>query len=233
MIKSNSQKIIFAFVFIVLPICTFCQEKTLTGKVTAFDSIPLSGVDVLVKSTGQKLQTDSLGRFQLFCNEKDKIKINANGFFPKTVKIEKEIRLVLVNLNLKKGDNNLEKAGRYVQIGYGHVSSKNLLYSVSSANKDDFDFTMYDDMYDLIQGQFPGVMVENGQIMVRGDKTFFGAEGNGALIVIDGSVVSTRDFANLSTFDVASVDVLKDGSSSVYGSRGANGVVIVQTKKGK
>ncbi len=208
------------------------QDKTLTGKVTTFDSIPLIGVNVTVKSTGQTVETDSLGRFQALCNPEDKIKLEAAGFYPKRVKIEKEIRLIFVNLELKKGENNLEKAGNHVQVGYGYVNSKDLLNAVSSLNKNDTDFSVYSNMFDLIQGQFPGVTVQGNSIIVRGTNTFYGAEANAALLVVDGIIVSTQDFANISPLDVESVDVLKDGSSSVYGSRGANGVVIVETKKG-
>jgi TonB-dependent SusC/RagA subfamily outer membrane receptor len=211
----------------------FGQDKTLTGKITAFDSIPLIGVNIKVKSTGQTVQTDTLGRFQVLCDPVDKIRINADGFFPKRVKIEKDIRLILVNLSLKSGDNNLRMAERYVDVGYGHVNANRLLNAVSSMNNKDMDFSMYSNMYDLIQGQFPGVSVEGSSIVVRGTKTFYGEQGNAALLVIDGMIVTQQDFANLSPLDVESVDVLKDGSSSVYGSRGANGVVIVQTKKGK
>ena len=167
------------------------------------------------------------------CDPEDKITVEADGFFPQKVKIEKEIRLILVNLSLKKGDRNLDMAGRYVDVGYGHVNSNRLLNAVSSLNSKDMDFSRYNNMFDLIQGQFPGVSVEGNQIIVRGTKTFYGAEGNSALIVIDGAIVTTQDLTNLSPLDVASIDVLKDGSSSVYGSRGANGVVIVETKKGR
>ncbi|HKI90537.1 MAG TPA: TonB-dependent receptor plug domain-containing protein [Draconibacterium sp.] len=212
---------------------TFGQNKTLTGKITAFDSIPLIGVNIMVKSTAQTVQSDSLGRFQVFCNPVDKLKINANGFFPKKVKITKDIRLILVNLSLKKGDNNLKMAERYVDIGYGHVNANRLLNAVSSLNNKDIDFSMYTDMYDLIQGQFPGVSVEGTTIIVRGTKTLYGVQGDAALIVIDGAIVTPQDFSNLSPLDVKSIDVLKDASASVYGSRGANGVVIVETKKGQ
>ncbi len=141
--------------------------------------------------------------------------------------------MMFINLKLKKGDNNLELAGRYVNVGYGYVDSKSLLNAVSSLNKNDIDFSVYTSMFDLIQGQFPGVIVEGNQIIVRGSKTIYGTESDAALLVVDGMIVSTQDFANLSPLDVQSVDVLKDGSSSVYGSRGANGVVLVETKKGK
>ncbi len=217
---------------VLLSNLVYGQDKTLVGKVTTFDSIPLIGANIKVKSTGQEVKTDSLGRFQVFCDPEDKIRVEAEGFYPEKVKVEEGIRLVFVNLKLKKGENNLDKAERYVQVGYGHVSSKELLNAVSSLNQKDTDFSVYRNMFDLIQGQFPGVTVEGNNIVVRGAKTFYGAEGNAALLVVDDIIVSTQDFANISPLDVQSVDVLKDGGSSVYGSRGANGVVIVQTKKG-
>lgn len=227
-----SQKAIFFFAVILFASGVFAQDKTLVGKVTTFDSIPLIGVDVQVKSTKLSYKTDSLGRFQVFCNAEDRLEISAGGFYSQKVKVEKGTRMIFINLKLKKGDNNLDMAGRYVNVGYGYVDSKSLLNAVSSLNKNDIDFSVYTSMFDLIQGQFPGVMVEGNRIIVRGSKTIYGAESDAALLVVDGIIVSTQDFANLSPLDVQSVDVLKDGSSSVYGSRGANGVVLVETKKG-
>lgn len=228
-----SLRTILFFVFILLVFSVFAQDKTLVGKVTTFDSIPLIGVDVTVKSTKQSFRTDSLGRFQVFCNPEDKLEFSADGFYPQKVKIDKEIRMILVNLKLKKGDNNLEMAGRYVNVGYGYVHSKDLLYAISSANTNDIDFSKYDNILDAIQGQFPGVMVENGEIVIRGITTLYGVQGNGALVVIDGAITNMSDLENMSPLDVQSIDILKDGSGSVYGSRGANGVIIVQSKKGK
>ncbi len=226
-------KVLFILLSVAIIITANAQDKTLVGKVTTFDSIPLTGVHVEVQSTGQIIKTDTAGLFQVMCNPEDKIILEANGFYSKKVKIEKEIRLVLINLTLKKGEKNLAMAERYVDVGYGHVSSNRLLNAVSSLNSKDIDFSMYNNMFDLIQGQFPGVSVEGNNIVVRGTNTFYGVESNAALLVIDGAIVSSQDVANLSPLDVASVDVLKDGSSSVYGSRGANGVVIIETKKGK
>jgi TonB-dependent SusC/RagA subfamily outer membrane receptor len=127
----------------------------------------------------------------------------------------------------------LEKAERYANVGYGTVNTKRLTNAVATLNKSDEDFSMYTDIYDLLRGKFSGVVVEGNNIIVRGVKTFQGVEGNSALLVVDGIIVSGHDFAMISPLDVQSVDVLKDGSSSIYGSRGANGVVIVETKKGK
>jgi len=209
------------------------QDRALTGKVTTFDSIPLFGAAVNVKSTGLTVKTDTSGLFTVLCNNEDRLTVEADGFFPRKLKVDKDVRLLLVNLELKKGDKNLEAANQYVDWGYGHENKDRLLSAVSSLNSKEMDFTRYNNMYQLIQGQFPGVSVEGTNIIVRGTNTFYGAEGNAALIVIDGAIVTSSDLSNLSPVDVASIDVLKDGSSSVYGSRGANGVVIIETKKGK
>lgn len=231
--KFNIQKTTLFLVLVFVGSFVFGQDKTLVGKVTTFDSIPLIGVDVLVKSTKQIVKTDSLGRFQVFCNPEDKLEMTADGFYPQKIKVEKEIRMIFVNMKLKKGDKNMNLASRYVNVGYGYVDGKSLLNSVSSLNKNDIDFSLYTNLYDLIQGQFPGVTVEGDKIVVRGTKTIYGSESDAALLVVDGIIVSSGDFANISPQDVQSVDVLKDGSSSIYGSRGANGVVLVETKKGK
>lgn len=218
---------------LVITITSNGQERALTGKVTTFDSIPLFGAEVNVKSTGLTIKTDTMGLFTVLCDNDDKISVEAEGFFPRKIKVDRDTRLLLVNLELKKGDKNLEAANQYVDWGYGHENKERLLSAVSSLNSKEMDFTRYSNMFQLIQGQFPGVSVQGTNIIVRGTNTFYGAEGNAALIVIDGAIVSTSDLANLSPTDVASVDVLKDGSSSVYGSRGANGVVLIETKKGK
>lgn len=230
--KTKVSILFFAVFLLCESFSLLAQDKTLVGKVTTFDSIPLIGVNIEVKSSGVSIQTDSLGRFQLFCNTKDKLVIEADGFFAKKVKVKEDIRMIFVNLELKKGENNLEQAERYVDVGYGHVSSKDLLYSVSHASTKDIDYSKYDDILDAIQGQFPGVTVENGVVVVRGTKTLNGVQGNAALVVVDGVISNYYELQNMSPLDVSSINVMKDGSSSVYGSRGANGVVLVTTKKG-
>lgn len=250
--KTNTFKIAWTVLLVLFVIYVSGQDKTLVGKVTTFDSIPLVGVNIEVKSTGQSVQTDLQGRYQLFCNPKDKLTFSANGFSEKKVKVKEDTKMLLLNMNLKKGDDNLAQAERYVNVGYGYVSSKELLYSISHASQDDIDFSNYDTVLDAIQGEFPGVHIENEVIVVRGIKTFQTntfPTGNSAVlasnpgifrdnnkmaatVVIDGIISNYSDLASVSPLDVKNVNVLKDGSSSVYGSRGANGVVIIETIKG-
>ena len=110
------------------------------------------------------------------------------------------------------------------------MKEKNKLYAISTLKDGDIDFSLYHDMFELIRGRFPGVSIQNGEIIIRGIKSI--NSSNAALIVIDGMVMDNSALSILSPNDVASIDVLKDAASSIYGSRGANGVVIITTKRG-
>ena len=203
----------------------FGQEKVVQGKVTTFDSIPLIGAGIKVKSTKEVVYSDTLGLFTVSCLPRDKLKVTARGFSNQNVKIEEKIKYVLVNLKLKPGPESRE-----IAIGYGHVKDKDKLYAISSLNEKDMDFSQYADIYDIIRGRFPGVQISGGEIIIRGISTFIGS--NAALLVVDGVVVSEGSFASIATTDVASINVLKGAGASIYGARGANGVVIVETKRG-
>ena len=201
----------------------FAQDKVLHGKVTIYDSIPLIGVSVQVKSTKQIVKTDSVGMFTAFCQQKDKLSISAKGFSRQNVKIQEDAKYIFVNLKLKPGTQNRE-----IAIGYGYVKDKEKLYAISSLNRNQMDFSKYTNIYDVMRGRFPGVDVRNDKIIVRGTSTLYGSDA--ALLVVDGVIVSQDAFASLSPADIATINILKDASASAYGSRGANGVVLVETK---
>ena len=201
----------------------FGQEKVIQGRVTTFDSLPLIGVSIKVKSTKEVVFSDTLGMFTVSCFQEDKLKVTARGFSNQNVKIEEKIKYVLVNLRLKPGPENREMA-----IGYGHVKDKDNLYAISSLNEKDMDFSGYTDIYQIIRGRFTGVEINGNEIVIRGTQTFLGSDA--ALLVVDGMVVDAKFFANIPTTEIASINILKGPAAAVYGSRGANGVVIVETK---
>jgi TonB-dependent SusC/RagA subfamily outer membrane receptor len=153
------------------------------------------------------------------------LQITAKGFNLYNVIINDKTKYVFVNLELKPGPKNIEYA-----IGYGHVSEKDKLYAISSLKNGDVDFSMYNDIFELIRGRLPGVSIENGEIRIRGQRSI--NSSNAALIVVDGIIVDNSYLSLIPPNTVASIDVLKDASSSIYGSRGANGVVIIETKRG-
>jgi len=215
--------------FFVLLSSTFLQgqEKLIEGMVTTFDSIPLIGANIEVKSTKEVVATDTLGMFSVSCAPKDKLKVTARGFSRINLKIKEETKLVFVNLKLLPGPENRELA-----VGYGHVQDAQKLYAISNVNENDLVFSMYSDIYNIIEERFSSSVQlrSDGELVIRGTPSMDGS--NAALLVLDGRQISVNDFATINPLDIASINILKDASASVYGSRGGNGVVIVKTKRG-
>lgn len=201
------------------------QERVVHGIVTTFDSIPLIGADVKVKSTKQTVLTDTLGRFSVAIDKEDKLKVGAEGFYNLKVKIEESVKFAAVNLKLKPGEKNRE-----IAIGYGHVADRDKLNALAQLNNNDADFSQYSTIEELIKGRFAGVQIINGEVIIRGISSI--NSSNAALIVLDGVPTSGDILRSLPPTQVKSINVIKDGSSAIYGSRGANGVVLIETKRG-
>jgi len=206
----------------------YAQEHVIHGTVTTFDSIPLIGVTVEVKSTKQQVLTDSHGNFSVACNKKDKLSVFANGFFKQNVKLTGKIKFAAINLNMKRD----EKTGKFYSDGYGYVADVDKLNAITSLDKNELDFSKYKDIYDLIKGRFSGVRIVNGEVIVRGNNTFGPTTTNAALIIVDGVPSSNSALSNIPPEDVKSIDIIKDGGAAIYGAQGANGVVVIQTRHG-
>lgn len=201
------------------------QDRMVHGRVFTFDSIPLVGADVEVKSTKQGVKTDSVGNFSVGCSNEDQLKVSAKGFTSAKFKVDEKIRVAIINMKLKPGEKNRE-----IAIGYGYVKDADKLNAVATLNNKDLDFSQYSNMYELIQGRFAGVQISNGEVIIRGVNSI--NSGSGALIVLDGTPVDNSILRALPPTQVKSINVIKDGSAAIYGSRGANGVVVIESKKG-
>ena len=203
---------------------TYAQERLVNGIITTFDSIPLVGASIKVRSSKKIVLSDTIGKFAILCYPEDIIWIKARGFYTQKVKLTSQIKFAAINLKIKSGEKNSEYA-----LGYGKVSERDKLYALVNLTNDNVDFSTYLNMYDLIHGRFPGVEINNGEIIIRGKKSIMGSSA--ALIILDGIQIDNNIFFGLSPNQVESIDIIKDGGAAVYGSRGANGVVIVETKK--
>ncbi|MCY1719673.1 TonB-dependent receptor plug domain-containing protein [Prolixibacteraceae bacterium Z1-6] len=197
------------------------QTHVVYGIVNTFDSIPLIGVEVFVKGTKQTLLTDSLGRFSAICKDNDKLKIRAKGFVSQNVKITKDLQLAVVNLKMQSGQK-----GREYAIGYGYMSEKDRSTAIANLKSGDTNFNRFSNMYDLLQSM--GAEVENGEVILRGPTSFQGSSA--ALIVVDDVIVESSYLNGINPIEVKSIDIIKDGSAAVYGSRGANGVVLIKLR---
>src|SRR5690554_357239 len=201
------------------------QEKMTEGVVTTLDSIPVINAEIYVRSTKQTFFTDTLGRFSVPAKQNDRLKVSAAGFFNQKIKLNAQSGFTKVNLDLKPGDENIEYA-----TGYGHISDKDKLNAMVQMNSREVDFSHYNSIYELIKGRFAGVQLINGEVIIRGYNSI--TSSNAALVVVDGIPVDGSALGSIPPIQVKSINILKDGGSAIYGSRGANGVVIIETKRG-
>ena len=201
------------------------QERLVHGKVSTLENIAVANARVVVKSTGHEVLTDSAGLFSIECNPSDKLKIYANGFYNLSAKVKTSTKYLLVNMRLKPGIENREYA-----VGYGHISDMEKLNAISNLHTDDLDFSSYKDVPELIRGQFPGVRIEGTEIIIRNTTTMVNNEG--ALIVLDGRTIDYSTLVELVPTDIKSINIIKDGSAAMYGVKGANGVVVIETRRG-
>ncbi len=201
------------------------QNSVVSGSVYCFKDLPLMNIKVEAKKSKSKVATDSLGCFQIVVAKNDKL-IFTGGGFQKVVKNVKNKSTLRVKMVLLEGTKNEE-----IAVGYGHVSQKDLTYAVSHLSQYNNDFSNYPDIFSLIQGKFAGVQVVNAggvkKVLVRGVTSF--TQDIYAIYVVDGVVVD--DISHISPNWVKSIDVLKDNATTIYGVRGANGVVLITTMR--
>jgi TonB-dependent SusC/RagA subfamily outer membrane receptor len=206
---------------ILLALPLGAQTRVIHGKLTAYNTYPVANIEVRSKKGKSSTLSDSLGRFHIVCLQEDVIRIKSLTFQPVSRRVGPDtdsLDFNLVFINTRKN--------REIAVGYGYVKRENLTYAVSNLQQENNEFCHYHDIYELIQGRFAGVSVENGQVIIRGHSTFYGSDE--ALYVVDNVVVSSIHW--VTPCEVSSIDILKDASASMYGSRGANGVVIIATK---
>ena len=209
------------------------QANKVTGIVKDTNGEPVIGANVTVKGQSIGTITDIDGRFVLDAPKNAVLQITYIGYVSQEVKVsgKKEINVVL-----KEDTETLDEV---VVVGYGTVKRSDLTGSVSSLDTKSLTSASQTNAIDAMQGRISGVNITRNaarpggsyNITVRGLSSI--NNSNTPLWVIDG-IPTTSDASDLNPADIEKIDVLKDASATaIYGSRGANGVVIVTTKKGK
>lgn len=214
----------------LLPAHLWAQNAKITGTITGKANEPLAGVTVTVKQTKKAAATDASGRFSIEAVAGQTLVISSIGYENKEVKVGSQMP---ASIELTPAASTMDDL---VVVAYGTVKKKDLTGSVAVVNVENAKKTASYDVAKLLQGQAAGVTVQGSgepggfvQIKIRGISTF---GNNSPLFVIDGVALDAPfDFA---PGDIESIQVLKDASSAaLYGSRAAQGVVIITTKKGK
>ena len=205
-------------------------QTTINGRVKDEMGEAVIGASVVVKGTSNGTVTDFDGNFSLTCKSGATLVISYIGFNPQELPAKNGMEITL--------KEDVAQLNEVVVVGYGSMAKKEISSSVVQINKDQFNQGAASDPMALIAGKVAGLNVAATadanpnamtDIQVRGAGSL--TASNGPLVVIDG--IAGGDLRNIATQDVESITVLKDaGSAAIYGTRGANGVILVTTKKG-
>ena len=210
----------------------FAQDLTVSGIVFDFENKqPLPGATVFIDGTTKGTTTDFDGNYTLDVKQGDRITFDYVGYQSKTITFEGN---GILNVELTS-DNDLEEV---VVVGYGTQKRSNLVGSVATVDVKKATQIPTTNVSELLRGRAAGVQVTLGDarpggfsnIVIRGNVSVAG--GNNPLIIVDG--LPYDNLNDISPDDIQSVEILKDAAStSIYGARASNGVVLVTTKKAK
>ena len=219
--------LMLAVVFFALDVSA---QTTINGQVKDDMGEAVIGASIVVKGTSNGTVTDFDGNFTLKCQSGAKLVITYIGYTPQEVAAKDGMQVTL--------KEDVAQLNEVVVVGYGSMAKKEISSSVVQISKDQFNQGAASDAMALVAGKVAGLNVASSadanpnamtDIQVRGAGSL--SASNGPLVVIDG--IAGGDLRNIATQDVESITVLKDaGSAAIYGTRGANGVILVTTKKG-
>jgi TonB-dependent starch-binding outer membrane protein SusC len=220
---------------LMLAITAWAQERTISGKVTADDGSPSPGVNVIVKGTSSGTATDATGNYRITVPAgNNTLVFSFIGF--KTQEIEIGNRSV-IDVTM---ENDATQLSEVVVTGYTTQNKREVSGSIATVKGEQVERVPLASFDQALQGQIPGLLIQanSGQpgaaasVRVRGTGSLLG--NNQPLYILDGIEITANDFSTLNPADFESINVLKDAiSTSQYGSRGASGVIVITSKKGR
>lgn len=229
------QRLFFVALLLVLAIEAFAQSKTVSGTVLDKAGETVIGASVVVKGTTAGTITDIDGKFTLQNVPVDgTIQVSFVGY--KTIHIPVKGRST-IKVTLEEDTETLDEV---VVVGYGVQKKSDVTGAISSVSAEDLQARPVNNAFEALQGKAAGVDITTserpgklGDIRIRGNRSL--SASNSPLYVIDGvPLMSGSGIETINPRDIETIDILKDASATaIYGSRGANGVVVVTTRQGK
>lgn len=226
------KKITLVLILLGFGTLLFAQNITITGQVTNSNQEPIEFATVVVKGTANGAFTDDEGKYSITVPNQDDLvlSVTLEGFDPQEILVAGRTTVNFV----MEATAKLEKV---VIVGYGQSSTKELTGATSQVDGEDVEKMNLSRMDQALQGQIAGVAIStnsgspggSSNIRIRGLSTF---GDNDPLILVDGIVYDSEGLNALNPADIKSINVLKDATAGIYGVRAANGVIIVETKKG-
>ncbi|UII23405.1 SusC/RagA family TonB-linked outer membrane protein [Fulvivirga ligni] len=230
--KNKITALVLLGAVLLLPYHGYSQSDMITGTVSSEDGERLPGVSVIIKGTTNGTTTDMDGAFQLKASSNDILVFSFIGMRSREIEVGAQTNLKVVLIE------DIAQLDEVVVVGYGTQKRSELTGSVVSVEGDALKKVPVATVAESLTGRLAGVQVTSSEgspdnevrIRVRGGASL--TQDNSPLYIVDGFPVNS--ISDLTPSDIASIDVLKDASSTaIYGSRGANGVVIITTKSGK
>ena len=222
------------------------EQISVSGIVTDGEGVPLPGTSVNIKGTSSGVTTDFDGRYSIDVDQGEVLQFSYLGFDTQEISVGDQTQIDVVMTY------NTSELDAVVVVGYGSLDRKDVTGSVASINSEDIADRPITNVQQALKGQAAGVVVTQNTgspssgltIRIRGNSSI--TAGNDPLYVIDGVPISGggsgmanipgggNPMNSISPNDIESIDILKDASATaIYGSRGANGVVLITTKSGK
>ncbi len=236
--KNTDEKVFFKLNAPYLHVVSVAQP--ISGMVTDETGAPLPGATVVVKGTTNGTITDADGKFVIDADMDAILEISYVGFYRKEVSVNGQSSIVV------QLDPDVSQLNEVVVVGYGTQKRSDVTGAIASVNSENFNQGVVTNPGELMQGKLAGVNIASNSgepgasqdVIIRGIGSL--RSGTQPLYVVDGFLldnsstgISTNPLNFLNPNDIASIDVLKDASATaVYGSRAANGVVVITTKKG-
>ena len=238
-LKSQFTSSILKYLFIgilltIVPAYAQAQSKTISGTVIDDQKVTLPGVTVSVKGSKTATQTDGDGKFVISASAKDQLVFTYIGFETSTVAVGTK---TIINVSLNSKTSDLDEV---VVIGYGTTKRKDLTGAVATVSMKDLAKAPVRSFDEALAGRVAGVQVTSSDgrpgsgvnIVIRGNNSV--TQSSSPLYVVDGFLLEDQNNNTINPADIESIDVLKDASATaIYGARGANGVIVITTKKGK
>ena len=206
--------------------------QTITGTITDSTGVPLVGATISVKGKKISVTTDASGKFEIKADVDDVLLVSYVGFQSRSVTVRNTNDL---HIMLRIADSGMDEV---VVVGYGTQKKSTVTGSIATVKGSEIQKAPTTNLTSALAGRMTGVIIntrggnpgnENINIFIRGKSSW---QGGGPLIIVDG-IANRSGWERINPDEIESVSVLKDASASIYGSRAANGVILITTKRGK
>lgn len=232
--KQSLYNCVICIPLLFLALSVHAQKKTVTGTVKDESGLALPGTNILIKDTNSGTQTDADGIFSLSVETGEVLVFSFTGYKPVELTVDSR-----TSYDVVLGEN-AALLDEIVVVGYQTQKKSDVTGAVASVQAEELMTQPVNNAFEALQGKAAGVDITSsqrpgtvGSIRIRGNRSL--TASNSPLFVVDGiPLLSESAIETINPRDIESINVLKDASATaIYGSRGANGVVIVTTKQGK